>query len=147
MDMTNMTDAMFMMTAASSNMFEIQAGKLATQNASHAEVKKFAQMMVDHHTRASQEQMTLASQMKITLPTTLMPIHQTMLDRLKGKTGKGFDEDYMDAMETAHKMDIAMFQMKSANAETPPVKALATKTLPMLKSHQEMATKLEDQVD
>ncbi|WP_210463035.1 DUF4142 domain-containing protein [Rufibacter roseolus] len=145
--MTNMTDAMFMMTAASSNMFEIQAGKLAVQSATDPEVKRFAQMMIDHHTKASQEQMSLASQMKITLPKTLMPVHQAMLDKLKGKTGKGFEEDYMDAMETAHKMDIAMFQMKSTNAETPTVKALAAKTLPMLKSHQGMATKLEDRVD
>lgn len=142
-----MTDAAFMMTAASSNMLEIQAGKLAVQSASNAEVKKFAQMMVDHHTRASKEQMALATQMKITLPKTLMPMHQELLDKLKGKTGKEFDESYMDAMETAHKMDVAMFQMKSTRAETPTVKALATKTLPMLKSHQEMATKIEDLVD
>ncbi|WP_169788169.1 DUF4142 domain-containing protein [Rufibacter tibetensis] len=147
MDMTNMTDAMFMMTAASSNMFEIQAGKLATQSASSPEVKKFAQMMVDHHTRASKEQMTLATQMKITLPKTLMPPHQALMDKLQGKTGKAFDEDYMDVMETAHKMDIAMFTMKSTNAETPSVKALAAKTLPMLKTHQEQATKIEDMVD
>ncbi|MFB9861733.1 DUF4142 domain-containing protein [Rufibacter immobilis] len=147
MDMTNMTDAMFMMTAASSNMLEIQAGKLAAQKATNADVKKFAQMMVDHHTKANQEMMTLASQMKVTLPKTLMPPHQAMMDKLNSKTGKDFDEEYMDAMETAHDMDIAMFQMKSNNAETPAVKAMATKTLPMLQSHKKMATALEDKVD
>ncbi|RNI30177.1 DUF4142 domain-containing protein [Rufibacter immobilis] len=147
MDMTNMTDAMFMMTAASSNMLEIQAGKLAAQKATNADVKKFAQMMVDHHTKANQEMMTLASQMKVTLPKTLMPPHQAIMDKLNNKTGKDFDEEYMDAMETAHDMDIAMFQMKSNNAETPTVKAMAAKTLPMLQSHKKMATALEDKVD
>ncbi|WP_345166036.1 DUF4142 domain-containing protein [Nibribacter koreensis] len=143
----NMDDATFMMTAASSNMLEIQAGKLAAQNASNAEVKRFAQMMVDHHTKANQEQMSIASQMNVQLPTVLMPMHQTMLDKLNNKTGKDFDEAYMDMMEVAHKMDIALFEAKSNNAQAPTVKAFATKTLPMLKSHQDMATKIEDQVD
>ncbi|QHL88448.1 DUF4142 domain-containing protein [Nibribacter ruber] len=143
----NMNDATFMMTAASSNMLEIEAGKLAAQQATNAEVKRFAQMMVDHHTKASQEQMTIASQMNVTLPTALMPMHQTMLDKLQNKTGKDFDEEYMDMMEVAHKMDIALFEAKSNNAQEPTVKAFAAKGLPMLKSHQEMATKIEDQVD
>lgn len=143
----NMDDATFMMTAASSNMLEVQAGNLAAQNATNAEVKRFAQMMVDHHTKAGQEQMSIASQMNVQLPTVLMPMHQTMLDKLNNKTGKDFDEAYMDMMETAHKMDIALFEAKSNNAQAPTVKAFATKGLPMLKSHQDMATKIEDQVD
>ncbi|AMM51133.1 hypothetical protein TH61_07995 [Rufibacter sp. DG15C] len=143
----SMDDATFMMTAASSNMLEIEAGKMASQNAMNAEVKRFAQMMVDHHTKASQEQMSIASQMNVQLPTALMPMHQGMLDKLNGKTGKDFDEAYMDMMENAHKMDIALFTAKSTNAQAPTVKAFATKSLPMLKSHQDMATKIEDQVD
>lgn len=143
----NMDDATFMMTAASSNMLEVQAGELASQQATNPEVKRFAQMMVDHHTKASQEQMSIASQMNVQLPTALMPMHQAMLDKLQGKTGKDFDEAYMDMMESAHKMDIALFEAKSNNAQAPTVKAFAAKTLPMLKSHQDMATKIEDQVD
>jgi len=145
--LANMNDATFMMTSASSNLLEIEAGKLALQHGTHPDVKKFAQMMVDHHTKASKEQMSLASGMQVQLPATLMPIHQEMLDKLKAKTGKDFDEEYMDMMETAHKMDIAMFEAKSKAAETPTVKSFAEKTLPMLKSHQQMATKIEDMVD
>jgi putative membrane protein len=143
----SMDDATFMMTVASSNMLEVEAGKMASQNAMNTEVKRFAQMMVDHHTKASQEQKTLATQMNVTLPTALMPMHQSMLDKLNDKTGKDFDEAYMDMMESAHKMDIALFEAKSSNAQAPTVKAFATKGLPMLKSHQAMATKIEDQVD
>ncbi|GAB2775511.1 hypothetical protein GCM10027175_11470 [Hymenobacter latericoloratus] len=142
-----MQDPVFLMTAASSNLLEIQMGQLATQKSTNADVKRFGQMMVDHHTKATQELQTLATPLGVTLPQTMMPVHQAMADKLMNKSGKAFDEDYMDAMETAHQMDIAMFEVKSKAAETPTVKAFATKTLPMLRSHEKMANEIEKKVD
>ncbi|WP_162303598.1 DUF4142 domain-containing protein [Hymenobacter sediminis] len=144
---STMQDPVFLMTAASSNLLEIQMGQLATQKSSNADVKRFGQMMVDHHTKATQELKTVATPLGVTLPQTMMPVHQAMADKLMAKSGKAFDEDYMDAMETAHKMDIAMFEVKSNAAETPTVKAFATKTLPMLRSHEKMADEIEKKVD
>lgn len=142
-----MPDPTFLMTAASSNLLEIQMGKLAVQKSADADVKKFGQMMVDHHTKATQELKTVASPLGVTLPQTMMPVHQAMADKLMSKTGKDFDEAYMDAMETAHKMDVAMFEVKSNGAQTPAVKSFATKTLPMLRSHHSMADQIEKKVD
>ncbi|MGV3540709.1 MAG: DUF4142 domain-containing protein [Rufibacter sp.] len=144
---TDLDDPTFMMNAASANMLEIELGKMAVANAMNADVKQYGQMMVDHHTKANQEAMTLASQLKIELPTMLMPMHQAMVDKLKGKTGKGFDEDFMDVMETSHKMTIAMFEAKSNNAQNAQIKAFATKMLPQLRAHLEAATRIEDTVD
>jgi putative membrane protein len=143
----NMQDPVFLLTAGSSNLLEIQTAQLALQKATSPDVKKFAQMMLDHHTKATQELKTIATPLSVTLPEAMMPIHQAMADKLKDASGKKFDEAYMDAMETAHQMDIAMFETKSRTAADPTVKAFATKTLPMLKSHAAMATKLEDKVD
>jgi len=142
-----MPDATFLLTAASSNLLEIQAGQAAAQKATSADVKKFAQMMIDHHTKATQQMQAVATPLGVQPSQTLMPIHQAMLDKVNSKSGKDFDEAYMDAMETAHTMDIAMFQVKSKGAETPVVQAFATKTLPMLESHRKMAGDLEKKVD
>ncbi|GAB3228314.1 hypothetical protein GCM10027346_12740 [Hymenobacter seoulensis] len=142
-----MQDPVFLMNAASSNMLEIQMGKMAVQKSTNADVKRYGQMMVDHHTKATQELQTVASPLGVTLPQTMLPVHQAMADRLMNKTGKDFDEAYMDAMETAHKMDIAMFEVKSSGAQMPAVKSFATKTLPMLRSHHTMADELEKKVD
>ncbi len=150
MDVTtlmNLDDATFMMTAASSNMLEIELGKMAAQKATDPQVKEFAKMMVEHHTKASQEMKSMASQMGLTLPTALMPMHQQMVDKLSQKSSDNFDESYMDTMETAHKMDIAMFEAKTNNAESDDVKSFASKTLPQLKKHQEKASTIEDTVD
>lgn len=142
-----MQDPVFLMNAASSNLLEIQLGQMATQNSTNADVKRFGQMMVDHHTKATQELKTVATPLGVNLPQTMMPVHQAMADKLMDKSGKAFDEGYMDAMETAHKLDIAMFEVKSNAAETPAVKSFATKTLPMLRSHEKMANEIEKKVD
>ena len=142
-----MLDPVFLLNAASSNLLELQAGQMASQKASNAEVKKYAQMMISHHTKSTQDLKAVATPLGVTPPQTLMPVHQAMLDRLNNKTGKAFDEAYMDLMETAHKMDIAMFEVKSKAAEKPAVQAFATKTLPMLRSHQKMASTIENKVD
>ncbi|MBB6612786.1 DUF4142 domain-containing protein [Pontibacter sp. Tf4] len=144
---TNLDDATFMSTAASSNAFEVQAGNIAQQRATDQKVKDYAKMMVEHHTQASQEMNTVASQMSLTLTQALHPMHQEMLDELNNYTGNDFDEKYMDIMERAHKMDIAMFEAKSQNAQNPSVKAFATKTVPTLRNHQQMADDIEDTVD
>jgi putative membrane protein len=146
-DMKNLDDPNFLMTAASSNMLEIELGRMAVQNASNQRVKDFGQMMVDHHSKAHQELKTVASKTGTTLPQTMMPMHQKMVDKLSGKTGTSFDEDYMDTMETAHAMDIAMFEAKTSNASNPIVKEFATKMLPNLQSHREKASNIESGVD
>jgi putative membrane protein len=104
-------------------------------------------MMISHHTKATQDLTVVAKPLGLTPPQTLMPVHQAMLNRLNNKTGKAFDEAYMDLMETAHKMDIAMFGVKSKAAENPAVRTFATKTLPMLRSHQRMAGTIEKKID
>jgi putative membrane protein len=142
-----MKDPVFLTTAASSNLLEIQLGQTATQRASNADVKRFAQMMVDHHTKATQQLKMVAMPLGITMPQTLLPVHQAIADKVLAKSGKDFDEAYMDAMETAHKMDVAMFEVKDKAADTPTVKSFATQTLPMLRSHEKMASELEKKVD
>jgi putative membrane protein len=142
-----MDDPTFMLTAASSNMLEVRAGQMASQKARNPEVRKFAQMMVSHHMRATQDLKGVAMLMGVQMPTVMMPVHQAMSDQLMDKSGKNFDETYMDMMETAHKLDIAMFEAKSTSAQTPGVKDFAARTLPMLRSHHSMADALEKKVD
>lgn len=142
-----MQDPVFLMTAASSNLLEIQLGQLATQRTSNAEVKKYAQMMVQHHTKATQDLKAVAAPLGVQMPQVMMPVHQRMLDEVSAKTGKDFDEAYMDTMEAAHKLDVAMFAVKSKAAESPAVKTFATSTLPMLRLHEQIAGEIEKKVD
>jgi putative membrane protein len=144
---TDMSDAAFLIEAASSNLMEVELGTLAAETSTDAEVKKYGQMMVDHHTKAHKDLQVVAASMKVELPTTLNQLHREMAGQLKGKTGAGFQEAYMDLMEKAHKRDIDMFVAKTTSAENPAVKDFAVRMLPILRSHLEMADRLEDTVD
>jgi putative membrane protein len=64
----NTDDRKFMMDAAHGGMLEVHLGHMAVEKATNAEVKQFAQRMIDDHSRANSELMALASQKGVTLP-------------------------------------------------------------------------------
>jgi putative membrane protein len=61
-------DRKFVMEAAHGGMMEVKMGRMAADKASNADVKAFGQRMVDDHSKANSELMSLASQKGITLP-------------------------------------------------------------------------------
>jgi putative membrane protein len=140
------TESSFLMEAASSSMMEVQLGRLALERSAHPEVKKFGQMMVDHHTKSNQELTSIAAGMNVTLPTSLLPEHQQLVDKLSMLTGTAFDDVYMDEIENAHERDIALFEVVSNTAPTTSVRAFAIRTLPVLRTHEHHADELENKV-
>lgn len=139
-------DTDFAVKAADGGMLEVQLGKLAATNGSSAEVKKFAQMMVDDHTKANDELKALALQKNITLPTALSDKHQKKYTDLSEKTGKDFDKDYIDFMVSDHKDVIDLFEKQAEDGNDADIKAWAAGKVPTLRHHLEMAQSAEDVV-
>lgn len=106
----------FFEKAALANMAEIRLGQLATQRAQSADVKQFAQMMVDEHTKALDQLKEAAQKASVTLPTDLDGKHQKMQDKLSQASGAEFDKKYIDAMVDAHKDVAKMLQSESKKA-------------------------------
>lgn len=142
----NMEDAAeFAVTAASSGMFEVEAGKLAQQKGSSADVKNFGKKMVEDHSKANEELKALAAKKNITLPTTMSSEHQEKMDKLSGLSGAEFDKEYMSLMDDAHDKDVKLFKdVAEDNDVDPEIKAFASKNLPALQMHDEMADTKED---
>src|SRR3954470_4033366 len=61
----------FAQHAAMAGMAEVKLGQLALEKSTNDDVKKFAQMMVDDHTKANDELKALAQSKSIDLPTDL----------------------------------------------------------------------------
>jgi len=93
----------FVQKAAIANMAEIQLGQLAAQHAENPQVKQFAQMMVDDHTRALEQLRNVASGQGIQVPSELDGKHQKLQQKLSKLQGAEFDRAYMDAMVDTHK--------------------------------------------
>ena len=96
-------DKDFVKDIATANIAEVELGRMALDKAVNPDVKKFAQMMVDDHTKANEDLTTLASQDNIAIPSGLDDKHNDLRDKLAKKTGADFDKDYIDAMVDGHK--------------------------------------------
>ena len=67
----NSHDHDFIMDAAMGGLEEVELGRVAAQKGTSEAVKTFGQRMVDDHSKANEELMTLAQSKGITLPTAL----------------------------------------------------------------------------
>ncbi|RFS13670.1 DUF4142 domain-containing protein [Emticicia sp. C21] len=140
-------DAEMVVDLAGGGMMEVELAKIAVTKATSSEVKKFAQMMIDDHTKANDELKTLASNKNIVLPTTLPDAHQKTINDVSEKSGKDFDRKYMDEMVEDHKKDIDKFEKLADKGNDADLKAFAAKTLPTLKHHKEEAERIEKITD
>ena len=134
----------FVKEVAISDMFEIEASKLAQQKGNAAE-KTFASQMVTDHTKTSTELKGLVSggKVKAELPTALDSSHQSKLDKLKAASGEEFSSDFNSMQVSAHKDAVSLFERYAKGGDNADLKDWAGKALPVLKHHLEMAQDLD----
>ena len=135
-------DQAFFTKAAGDGMYEVEAGKLAQSKGQSDGVKLFGGMLVKDHGAANDELKALAAKKGAALPTGLPADKQKKLDKLS--KAKNFDQNFVKVIGlNDHKVDIALFEKTSKNADDAELKAFAAKTLPTLKAHQEHAQGLQ----
>jgi putative membrane protein len=140
------SDYKFAVEATRANTEEITLGQLASQKASNPSVQKFAQRMVQDHTKANQQLAQIISQKAATLPTTTTSSEERETDRLNKLSGVDFDKAYIERMVKDHKKDVKEFQKAADGAKDPDIKAFAQNTLPTLQEHLQMAENAEAEV-
>lgn len=133
-------DRDFLEKAAHANFAEIEASKLAQSKATSAEVKQFAQQMIDDHTKASQELRQLAESKGVKLPDGPAMAQKAKSKMLAARDGEAFDREYAQEIGVkAHRDTVQLFQKAAQNAQDSEVKAFAQKMLPRLQHHLQMA--------
>jgi putative membrane protein len=131
--------------AAISDMYEVEAGKIAEQRSQNASIKDFAEKMVTAHTGTTEK---LKSALASTHPDIVPPAHvddrrQAMLDELRGAKDVDFDGRYMAQQIDAHKAALILMQGYAKDGDTPSIKKLASKTAPVVQTHSNMAEKIQ----
>jgi putative membrane protein len=140
-------DAKFVMKAAEGGLAEVKLGKLATEKAMSADVRKFGQRMVDDHTQANKQLMAIAERKGLKVPTEMNRKDQETYDRMARLSGAEFDRAYAKHMVEDHEEDISEFKDESKNGQDEQIRAWATKTLPTLEEHLKMAKGLNGSRD
>jgi len=136
---------MYMRTAASSDMFEIESGRLALQRSQNPAVRPFAQMLIDHHTRTTADLMAAAQAAGITPPPpTMLPRHMEMLDRLRMAPAGEFDAAFKREQIMAHQEALMLHRNYAAQGDVPQLRDAAARTVPIIESHLNQAQGLPD---
>ena len=135
------------MMAAQGGMAEVEISRLALTRASSDAVKQYAQKMIDDHTAANAELMQIASSKGITLPTAPDAKMRAMMAKMQNLSGAAFDREYvMNAGHKDHQKMEKLFRDESTRGRDADLKAFATKTLPVVRQHLQMARDLHSQM-
>lgn len=134
----------FVEKATLSNMYEIEAAKIALERSKVKAVKDFAQAMLDAHTAASTELQPLASAALVTQPTQLDSGFTSQLDQLRNASVEDFDDNYIDQQTEAHENTLSLMKDFSANGKDAGLQAFATKMTPVVEAHLTQIKALDD---
>jgi putative membrane protein len=142
-EMTSTTKG-FVTAAAISDMYEVTAGKVALARSQSAEVKAFAQQMVDAHTKTTETLKGILTTNKINVvpPAHVDSRRQGMLDNLRGASASDFDHRYVVQQVAAHKEADILMRGYAKDGDNAKIRAFASDTDGHVKMHLAMAQDL-----
>lgn len=128
---------------------EIELGKLAQQKARNQQVKDFAAMMVQDHTKAGEELRAAATRANVQPANVDADMEELndLRERLSKLSGMEFDREYIKAMVEDHDHAVDEVSSKAEGSGNEHLKAWAAQTLPVLKKHHERAKQLHEMLD
>jgi putative membrane protein len=126
----------FVDTLAASDMFEIEAAKLAQAQGKSDKVKAFAAMMIKDHTASSDKLKAAVAEAGggLTVAPALTPVQQGLLDQLK-TGGENFDAMYAQQQVDAHETALGVLQAQAASGTVAQLKAFAGEVAPIVETH------------
>ncbi|MBX7146029.1 MAG: DUF4142 domain-containing protein [Alphaproteobacteria bacterium] len=133
----------FVQKAAVANKFEIDSSQLALQKSNNSEIRRFAERMVNDHTKVGERFTTTLQSINQKAPETLDEKHKKLIERLEQSSGDDFNRLYVQLQTDAHKEAVDLFTDYSKNGKDPTLRDFAEKTLPDLKSHLEDIRKIK----
>jgi putative membrane protein len=147
----NINDAQIASIVVTANQVDIDAGKLARASA-NADVKKFAQLMIDDHTGVNKSATELVTRLKVTPEDN--PTSQSLksggdknIAHLKTLKGAAFDKAYIEHEVVYHQQVIdAIDKTLIPGAQNAELKALLVKVRPAFVAHLDHAKHLQSTV-
>jgi putative membrane protein len=127
----------FVTNAAIADMYEIEAGRIASEKAKSADLKAMGKMLVTDHTKMSADMKAAlgSAGANVTLPTQMDERRQGMIDNLKQAPADGFDQVFIGQQVAAHEESLTLHQTYAENGDNAALKALAAKHRPMIEQH------------
>ena len=113
-----------------------------------AQVRDFAQMMIEEHQRLDQGLNQLAAAKEAVLPTAPSVMQQGKILMLQAREGEGFDSYYAEHLGVkAHEDTIELFESQVENGDDVEIVSFAQEALPVLRQHLQHAKNLHTQME
>lgn len=136
------SDRSFIMQATNGGMAEVELSRIALQNGAKADVKAFAQRLVEDHEKAGKELEMISAKLGAAPPKPMGK--QDDMKRFAELKGEKLDQAYVERMVRDHKGTIALFEKQANSGDSDELRQFASKTLPVLKEHLKMALALAE---
>ena len=136
-------------SAAMSDLYEIEAGRIAVEKGQSEAIRSFGQKMIDAHSEnaGKLKQIVESEDMEVELPNELDASHRDMIEELEEAEPAEFDEEYAEQQVAAHQAAVDIFEDYADDGEDGPLKEFAGETLPHIERHLEEAKQLQDRAD
>lgn len=140
-------DHTFLVTVATAGLEQVRLARLAVLNATHPEVKSFAQKVIDDYGKANEQLRQLAaSKGAKDLPAHPDPSTQALFDKLDKIGGENFDIVYIRQAAEDQRAAVTLFANEALNGTDADVKHYAAAILPALRDALTMAQHLDDKI-
>jgi putative membrane protein len=135
----------FINQAAISDMFGIEAGKLAIERGSD-KTKSFAEKIVKDHEESSKALKALiqGGNVRASIPSSIDGLRQAILDKLTKLQGADFDREYYDTQVRVQADVLSLFERYSKGGDHPDLKLFAVKYLPNLEERVRLTKDLKN---
>ncbi len=128
-------DALFAAAAGAGGLAEVNVSEIGLQRATDPELKQFSQRMIDDHSKVNQELANLTMRKGMRIPVGIDSRAQFCAESLSGLSGEEFNRCYAKAQLVMHMDAVSAFEAEAHRGQDPDIKALAARTLPVIKEH------------
>lgn len=133
----------YVMAAGMSDLYEINSSQIALEKSQNAGVRKFAQMMIDHHQKTTAATMKAAKAAGLTpMPPALDAGATASINELQTASAADFDRLYIGQQGPAHQAALDLHQSYASGGDKAPLRASARAAVPIVKQHIAMLAKL-----
>ncbi|MFC0204615.1 DUF4142 domain-containing protein [Novosphingobium soli] len=131
-----MTPQEYVIAAGAGDLYEIQSSRIVLTSSSDPKIRDFAQMMIAHHTKSTEDVKAAAkaSKVKVT-PPKLTPAQSEMIAQLNDEKGPARDMAYVAQQKMAHNQALALHQAYAREGTAKPLRDAAGKIVPVVEQH------------
>ncbi|MDX3930178.1 MAG: DUF4142 domain-containing protein [Shinella sp.] len=139
------TRTYYIPAAANSDMYEIEAGKLAMERASRPEVKAFAQRMITDHEKTAKalRGFVESNPVNIAVPSHMDARRRAMIDNLESSSAQEFDRAYIGQQAAAHQEALNLHKSYASRGDDKKLAKVAQNTVAIVEHHAKAVTDLE----